>query len=121
MQREDGAPLSREDTASALLEKLEASGVRLGEIFRPKDKKKIAMAARKGEKQRRMATRSQAGRQVERVKGRVRSDYDLAQLARDFVALETADALNALENTYASGNPASPRLAAFILLDAALD
>jgi len=41
-------------------------------------------------------------------------------LARDFVALEEADALNALENTHGSSKNASARLAAFLLLDAAL-
>lgn len=120
MEREDRATLSREDTADALLNQLEDSGIRLKEIFRPKDKKKIAFAARKGERQRRSAINQQAGRQVERVRKRLRGNLEMMSLARDFLALEEADALNALENTHGSNKNASPRLATYLLIDAAV-
>ena len=95
-------------------------GIRLNDIFRPKDKKKIAFAARKGDKQRRSAISQHAGRQVERVRQRLRGNLELMTLARDFLALEESDALNALENTHASNKNASPRLATYLLLDAAV-
>ncbi|MEM1087566.1 MAG: hypothetical protein AAGH90_07540 [Pseudomonadota bacterium] len=121
MEREDSPTLSREETAEQLIERLIDSGINLSEIFRPRDKKKIALAARKGDTRRRISTRQSAGRQVERVRGRLRSDGDLMALARDFIALEESDALNALENTRESKKHASPRLATYLLLDAALD
>lgn len=121
MEREERSDLSREDTATALLDKLQTSGMRLNDIFRPKDKRKIAMAARKGELPRRIATNKQAGRQVERVRQRLRGNLELTSLARNFLDMETQDALNALENTRGSSKNASARLATFLLLDAALE
>lgn len=120
MERDERSTLSREETAETLLEQLADSGIRLNDIFRPKDKKKIAFAARKGDKQRRSAISQHAGRQVERVRQRLRGNLELMTLARDFLALEESDALNALENTHASNKNASPRLATYLLLDAAV-
>ena len=120
MERDERSTLSREETAETLLDQLQESGIRLNEIFRPKDKKKIAFAARKGDKQRRSAISQHAGRQVERVRQRLRGNLELMTLARDFLALEESDALNALENTHASNKNASPRLATYLLLDAAV-
>ncbi|MEM1391497.1 MAG: hypothetical protein AAGG45_10490, partial [Pseudomonadota bacterium] len=121
MEREDSPTLSREETAERLIDRLTESGIKLNEIFKPRDKKRIALAARRGDSKRRVSTRQSAGRQVERVRGRLRSDSDLMALARDFIALEENDALNALENTRESRKHASPRLATYLLLDAALD
>ncbi len=120
MERDDRPELSREDTAENLLEQLEDSGIRLTEIFRPKDKKKIAMAARKGDRQRKAAIGQTSGRQVERVRQRLRGNSDLMALARNFIALEESDALSALENTHGSNKNASARLASYLLLDAAM-
>ena len=120
MERDERSTLSREETAETLLGQLSESGIRLNDIFRPKDKKKIAFAARKGDKQRRSAISQHAGRQVERVRQRLRGNLELMTLARDFLALEESDALNALENTHASNKNASPRLATYLLLDAAV-
>lgn len=120
MERDERSTLSREDTAETLLDQLQESGIRLTDVFRPKDKKKIAFAARKGDKQRRSAISQHAGRQVERVRQRLRGNLELMTLARDFLALEEEDALNALENTHASNKNASPRLATYLLLDAAV-
>ena len=120
MERDERSTLSREETAEALLNQLQDSGIKLTDIFRPKDKKRIAQAARKGEDQRRSAINSQVGRQVERVRQRLRGNLEMMTLARDFLALEESDALNALENTHASNKNASARLATYLLLDAAV-
>ncbi|MEL6861562.1 MAG: hypothetical protein AAGL11_06975 [Pseudomonadota bacterium] len=120
MERDERSTLSREETAETLLNQLQESGIKLTDIFRPKDKKKIAVAARKGDKQRRSAINQQAGRQVERVRQRLRGNLEMMTLARDFLALEASDALNALENTHASNKNASARLATYLLLDAAV-
>lgn len=120
MERDERSILSREETAEALLGQLQDSGIKLTDIFRPKDKKKIAVAARKGESQRRSAINQQVGRQVERVRQRLRGNLEMMTLARDFLALEESDALNALENTHASNKNASARLATYLLLDAAV-
>lgn len=120
MERDERSTLSREETAEALLNQLQDSGIKLTDIFRPKDKKRIAVAARKGEEQRRSAINQQVGRQVERVRQRLRGNLEMMTLARDFLALEESDALNALENTHASNKNASARLATYLLLDAAV-
>jgi hypothetical protein len=120
MERDERSTLSREETAEALLNQLKESGIDLTDVFRPKDKKKIAQAARKGEDQRRNAINQQVGRQVERVRLRLRGNLEMMTLARDFLALEESDALNALENTHASNKNASARLATYLLLDAAV-
>lgn len=120
MERDERSTLSREETAEALLGQLQESGIQLTDVFRPKDKKRIAQAARKGEDHRRSATSQQVGRQVDRVRQRLRGNLEMMTLARDFLALEESDALNALENTYASSKNASARLATYLLLDAAV-
>ncbi|MEM6555059.1 MAG: hypothetical protein AAF642_04245 [Pseudomonadota bacterium] len=120
MERDERSTLSREETAEALLGQLQESGIQLTDVFRPKDKKKIAHAARKGEDHRRSAINQQVGRQVERVRQRLRGNLEMMTLARDFLALEESDALNALENTHASSKNASARLATYLLLDAAV-
>jgi hypothetical protein len=116
---ESGGKPDREDIADELIQRLQTSGILLPEAFRPKAKRKIAEAARQGERQRRAAIMDNAGRQVERVSQRLRSDRDLQQLAREFISLEAEDALNALEQTQKTSRNASPRLAAYLLLDAA--
>jgi len=120
MERDERSTLSREETAEALLGQLQESGIRLTDVFRPKDKKKIAQAARKGEDHRRSAINQQVARQVDRVRQRLRGNLEMMTLARDFLALEESDALNALENTHASSKNASARLATYLLLDAAV-
>jgi len=116
---ESGAKPDREDIADELIQRLQTSGILLPEAFRPKAKRKIAEAARNGERERRAAIMDNAGRQVERVTQRLRSDRDLRALAREFITLEEEDALNALEQTQKTSRNASPRLAAYLLLDAA--
>ena len=120
MNREDPLPRDREEVADRLISRLQSSGIQLPETFKPKMKRKIAEAARKGERQRKAAILEQASRQVERVTQRLRNDDDLKELAQNFVELEQEDALNALEQTQKTSRNASPRLAAYLLLDAAL-
>lgn len=110
----------REDTAEQLITRLQTSGIRLPDAIKPKDKKKIAAAAKKGESYRRSATLDAARRQVERVSKRLEADRGLLTLARDFVSVEEEDAMHALAQTSGSGRNASPRLSAFLLVDAAL-
>ncbi|KCZ53014.1 coiled-coil domain-containing protein [Hyphomonas pacifica] len=120
MSREDSPHRDREEVAEELLERLQSTGILLPETFRPKAKRKIAEAARRGERERKTAIIAQAGRQVDRVTQRLRNDRELLQLAREFISLEEEDALAALEQTQKTGRNASPRLAAYLLIDAAL-
>jgi hypothetical protein len=120
MSRDDPMPRDREEVADRLISRLQSSGIQLPEAFKPKMKRKIAEAARKGEQQRKAAILEQAGRQVERITQRLRNDDDLRELAANFVEMEQDDALNALEQTQRTSRNASPRLAAYLLLDAAL-
>ena len=120
MDREAAGEMSREETAETVIRRLETAGVHLANVFRPKDKKKIAQAARKGEQQRRLAIQSAARNELERVARHVRGNDALADLAKDFVSMEAPDAIAALERTHATNRNASPRLSAFLLLDAAM-
>lgn len=120
MEGEDHEALPREENAQDVIQRLMDSGVRLGEIFRPRDKKKIANAARKGDGLRRKAIVDAAARQVQRVQKRLDNDRQLMMHAREFLSMEEDDALMALDKTCHSSKNASPRLAAFLLIDAAL-
>lgn len=120
IDRADSGQMPREDTAEAVIRRLEGSGIALSSIFRPKEKKKVALAARKGEQPRRIAVIAAAGGDVERVSKRLRADHELSRLAQDFVAMEEPDAIAALDRTQKTGRNASPRLSAFLLLDAAI-
>lgn len=127
MSRDDEAdavmletPQDREDVAETLITRLQSSGISLSEIVKPKAKRKIAEASRKGEQQRRSAILQHVGKQVERVNARLRQDASLKKLAQSFVDMEETDALVALEQTQKTSRNASPRLAAYLLLDASL-
>jgi hypothetical protein len=113
-------PEDREQIAENIVNRLQTSGIPLGEVFRPRSKKRIASAAHKGDAARREAIHEQAGKEVERVLHRLRGDPKLGALARQFASLEQADALAALEQTQSTSRNASARLAAFLLVDAAL-
>lgn len=119
LDRTEAGELSREDTAELVIRRLENSGIPLANTFRPKDKKRIAGAARKGDAARQSAILTAARAEVDRVAKRLKADHDLAKLATDFVAMEAPDAIAALDRTQKSSRNASPRLSAFLLLDAA--
>lgn len=112
--------MDRQQIAIGLMDRLQGSGIALPTIFRPRDKKKIAAASRKSAKARRSATRSISGTDVDRVYNRIRKDQELNAMAQAFIDHEQDEALKALSETSGSGRPASPRLAAFLLADAAL-
>ncbi len=114
------APDDREQIAESLVSRLQTSGIPLGDVFRPRSKKRIAAASLKGDAARRDAVREQSGKEVERVSHRLRGDTKLMDMARQFAAMEQADALAALEQTQSTSRNASARLAAFLLVDAAL-
>ena len=111
----------REETAIELISRLQSSGIPLPTAFRHKDKKKIAAAARKDDQARRLAIRSAAGAEVDRVYNRLRKDDNLCNLAQRFVDAEEREALKALDDTSHSRRHASARLSAYLLVDAALD
>ncbi len=110
----------REHIAETIVARLESAGIPLGEVFRPRSKRKIAAANQKSNASRRDAIRDQARKEVERVAHRLRSDAKLMGTARRFAELEKADALVALAQTQSTSRNASARLAAFLLVDAAL-
>ena len=118
--RDERPHLPREENAEEMIHRLMESGIRLTDIFRPRDKKKIAAAARKGEGLRRKAVVDAAARQVQRVQKRLDTDGDLMLMAREFLIVEESDALSALDKTSHSSRNASARLSAFLLIDAAL-
>ncbi len=113
-------PADRESLASAMVERLQTSGIPLKDVYKPKSKRRIAEASRKGSEARRREAASEAGKQAARVAQRLNGDERLAAMAREFVTLEREEALQALEQTQATARNASARLAAFLLVEAAL-
>ena len=120
ISEDERSDLPREENAEKVIQVLMDSGIRLTEVFRPRDKKKIASAARKGEGTRRKAVVDIAARQVQRVQKHLDSDGDLMLMAREFLIVEESDALMALDKTSHSSKNASARLSAFLLIDAAM-
>lgn len=120
MEKSDHVPLSREETASEIILRLEESGIELVDAFRTKQKKRAASASLKGDIERRRTVAEDANKSVDRIRKRLKSDASLMQLASDFISYEQADALEALEKTASSRKSASARLATFLLVDAAI-
>ena len=120
MEKSDHVPLSREETASEIILRLEESGIELVDAFRTKQKKRAAAASLKGDIERRRTVAEDANKSVDRIRKRLKSDASLMQLASDFISYEQADALEALEKTASSRKSASARLATFLLVDAAI-
>ena len=118
----DQAPpqADRETVAEAVIERLQTSGIPLSDVFKPKSKRRIAEASHRGEKDRHAATIEQGGKQFDRVVQRLRGDPRLSEMAKQFIRFERDDALAALEQTQSTSRNASPRLAAYLLLDAAI-
>lgn len=113
-------PEDPEEGVRILLERLQESGIELPKMFKPRDKRKIAAASKKGDIERRGAVRSCASIDVDRVAGRLRGNPDLRRLADYFLRNEQDIALSYLEKTAKTGKHASPRLSAYLLIDAAL-
>jgi len=109
------------DSGIALVERLSASGIALPRIFRQRDTKKLAHAARQGEDALRRTVQDIAGDEVHRVAVRLNKDGGLLGLARDFVGQDGIDILNALAAREKSGDASQPRVSAFLLVDAALN
>lgn len=114
-------PLSREAQIKDLVSRLTGSGIRLGDVFKAKDKRKIATAADRSDEGRRLAVRKCARREIERVQARLRKDPDLRQTAEWFFENEADAAIDTLMNTSTNRRNASPELAAFLLIDALMD
>lgn len=112
-------PEKREESASVLMEQLERAGVRLA-VVKASDLRRIATAAHQGERPRRRATRDIAPSEIQRVTRLLDADHDLQRAARTFVMSEEPDALRLLEGADRAREEASPRLSAYLLLDAAL-
>lgn len=117
---DDGGPAQREETASTVIDHLNRAGVRLTNIVRAADLRRIATASHQGERQRRRAIRDVVPAEIQRVSRLIDADADLHQAARTFVAVEEPDALRVLASAERAREDAAPRLSAYLLLDAAL-
>jgi hypothetical protein len=117
------APLASQplDSGIALVERLSASGIALPRIFRTRDTKKLAQAAREGGEALRRTVQDLAGDEVHRVAVRLSKDGGLMGLARDFIGQDGIDILNALAAREKTADASQPRVSAFLLVDAALN
>lgn len=116
---EEVASQATEQTAGAIIDKLDRGGVRL-HVVKASDLRRIASAAHQGERQRRRAIRDTAPSEIQRVTRMLEADRDLQHAARTFVAAEEPDALRVLSLAERAREDAAPRLSAYLLLDAAL-
>jgi hypothetical protein len=117
---EEMPPQVREQSAGAMIQRLDRAGVRLSHIVKASDLRRIAIAAHHGEHQRRRAIRDVAPSEIQRVSRILETDRDLQQAARSFISHEEADALRVLSMAERAREDAAPRLSAYLLLDAAL-
>jgi hypothetical protein len=112
-------PQVREQSAGAMIERLDRAGVRL-HVVKAADLRRIANASSQGERQRRRATHETAPQEIQRVTRMLEVDRDLQHAAREFVTREAADALRVLSMAGRAREDAAPRLSAYLLLDTAL-
>lgn len=112
-------PQVREQSAGAMIERLDRAGVRL-HVVKAADLRRIANASSHGERQRRRATHETAPQEIQRVTRMLETDRDLQHAAREFVTREAADALRVLSMAGRAREDAAPRLSAYLLLDTAL-
>ncbi len=115
---EEVQPHAREQSAGAMIDRLDRAGVRLD--VKASDLRRIATASHHGERQRRRATRDIAPGEIQRVARLLDTDRDLQHAARSFVTTEEPDALRVLSLADRAREDAAPRLSAYLLLDAAL-
>lgn len=113
------APQVREQSAGAMIERLDRAGVRL-HVVKAADLRRIANASSQGERQRRRATHETAPSEIQRVTRMLETDRDLQRAAREFVSREAPDALRVLSLAGRAREDAAPRLSAYLLLDTAL-
>ena len=113
------APQVREQSAGAMIDRLDRAGVRL-HVVKAADLRRIANASSQGERQRRRATHETAPSEVQRVTRMLETDRDLQLAAREFVSREAPDALRVLSLAGRAREDAAPRLSAYLLLDTAL-
>lgn len=113
-------PQDNDTLVQMLVDRLEDSGIQLSKVFKSRDKKKIAQAARKDNAARRAAIRAAASGEIDRVAIRLRKDASLRDLAIAYVQTIEGEALKTLEDTGRNGRNASATLAAYLLIDAAI-
>jgi hypothetical protein len=119
IDRESAEPFAP-DSGLELVERLQSSGIGLPRIFRSRDGRRLAQAARKGDEALRRTVREIAADEVERVAQRLSRDNALEGLARDFMRRDTSDILETLARLRAD-EATPPRVSAWLLVDAALN
>lgn len=109
------------DSGVEIVARLQSSGIGLPDIFRARDGRKLANAARRGDSALRRTVLDLAGSEVQRVAARLQRDGKLLTLARDFLSQDAELVLGQLTAGMKSEEAASPRLSAYLLVDAALN
>jgi hypothetical protein len=116
IDEEVGAPgLTR-----ALVLRLERSGVRLTDLLDVRDIRKVSQASRRSDRERRRAMRDVAGRTVDQAAKALVRDEALQRDASAFIRREEEECLRQLDEAERRREGADARLAAFLVLDAAL-
>ena len=110
----------RDEAARYILSEIGQCKIELSDLFTPKMVKKLAGAARRGDRHRRRAVREFAGSQVQTLLYRLQDETAFRNSVDRFLTVEEPDALRLLTETEKSRSTASPRLAAYLLLDSAM-
>ena len=115
----EAEPEERDEAARYILAEIGDAGVSLEDAFNAKETRRIAGAARKGDRQRQRAVREFAGTSVRTLQYRLEDDPRFKASAERFVKVEAKDSTQSLSEAERSRIEASPRLTAYLLLDAA--
>ncbi len=110
----------QEAATTAFVSQLDKAGIRLKRAIRSSDLRRIAAATARGDRQRRRATKQAAPGELTQIQRLLNQDEDLRIAAESYLALEKQEALNFLKNAERAREDAEPRIAAYLLLDAAL-
>tara|TARA_Y100000052_G_scaffold27554_1_gene36224 strand:+ start:5590 stop:7518 length:1929 start_codon:yes stop_codon:yes gene_type:complete len=113
-------PEERNEAARNVLAEISDAGVELNGMLSMKETRKIAGAARKGDRQRHRAVREYAGSAVQTLTYRLEDDAPFRQSVEQFLSAESQDAASALTEAEKSRTEASSRLTAYLILDTAM-
>jgi hypothetical protein len=107
-------------TSDAFVDRMERAGVRVRDFFEARDMRKIAAAAKKGERDRRRAVRDVAGRVVDAAARAFGRDEALQRDAFSYLQREESRAIRALDESERRKDAGDARLATYLIVDAAI-
>ncbi|MAP93562.1 MAG: hypothetical protein CMK07_01310 [Ponticaulis sp.] len=115
----EAEPEERDEAARHIISEIQDVGIELSELLNPKETRKIASASRRNEKYQRRLVREYSGSAVQTLIYRLEDDHRFRPAVMRFLESEQTDAMRSLTEAEKSRTGASPRLAAYLVLDVA--